>query len=57
MEELIPEHIVCAEGAAITVGEGLTVITTVIEIPAQPFAVGVMVYVAVPGLAPVVHKV
>ena len=39
---IIPEHTVCADGAAIAVGVGLTVITTVTGAPVHPFAVGVM---------------
>ena len=40
---LLPEHNVCAVGVAVTVGIGLTVITTVIGVPTQVLAVGVMV--------------
>jgi len=53
MEGAIPEHTVCDEGVAVTVGVGLTVMVTVTGVPAQPLAVGVMVYVAVPAALPV----
>jgi hypothetical protein len=39
----LPEQIVCDDGVAVTTGAGLTVITTVIGVPAHPFAVGVIV--------------
>ena len=38
-----PEQIVTALGSAFTVGRGSTVIGTVIEVPVQPMAVGVIV--------------
>jgi hypothetical protein len=34
--ELVPEHIVCGPGAIVTSGVGLTVISTVIGVPAHP---------------------
>jgi hypothetical protein len=42
-----PEQIIGAAGVAVAVGVGLTVIVTVIGVPGQVFAVGVIVYVAV----------
>lgn len=39
----VPEQIVCDDGVAVAVGLGLTVIVTVIGVPAHPFAVGVTV--------------
>jgi hypothetical protein len=36
-------QIVCKVGEAVTIGIGLTVTTTVIGDPEQPFAIGVMV--------------
>ena len=53
MEVVAPEQIVCEDGVAVTTGVGLTVMTTMIGVPGHPFADGVMVYVAVPGVAPV----
>ena len=38
-----PEQIVCKAGVAVAAGIGLTVMVRVIGVPAQPFAVGVMV--------------
>jgi len=52
-----PEQIVCVEGVAVTPGAGLTVTVAVMFEPAQPPTEGVIVYVAVPGLAPVAVKV
>jgi hypothetical protein len=46
------EQIVCELGVATTLGGGFTVIATVIGVPGHPFAVGVMVYTAVPALLP-----
>ena len=57
MEVVAPLQIVCAPGAAATSGIGLTVTITVIGVPGQVAAVGVIVYVAVPGLVPVAVKV
>jgi hypothetical protein len=37
------EQIVCVTGVAVATGVGLTVIVTVIGVPSQPLAVGVMV--------------
>ena len=39
----VAEHIVWLEGVAVTTGLGLTVMVTVIGVPAHPLAVGVMV--------------
>jgi hypothetical protein len=47
---LVPLQIVCDAGVAITDGAGLTVITTLIGKPTQPFKVGVTVYVTLPTL-------
>src|SRR6185503_14123317 len=46
-----PEQIVC--GDAVTVGVGFTVTSTVIAVPVQPLANGVIVYVTVAGVEPV----
>ena len=46
-----PEHIVCDDGVAIALGDGLTTTVAVIEGPGQPFAVGVIVKVTVTGAA------
>lgn len=43
-----PEQILCEEGVAVADGSGLTVTVTVTGVPAQPPAVGVIVYTAVP---------
>jgi hypothetical protein len=43
MAEAAPEHIACEAGVAVAAGMGFTVITTTLGVPAQPFAVGVMV--------------
>lgn len=48
-----PEQIVCELGVAVATGIGFTVIITVIGVPTHPFAVGVIVYVAVPVVGPV----
>ena len=52
-----PEQNVCDKGVAVTIGMGLTVIVSFIGVPAQPFAVGVIVYIAVPAKVPVVDNV
>ena len=57
IEVALPEHIVCAFGVAVTDGAGLTVTVAVIGVPAQPPAVGVIVYTAVPALAVVAFNV
>ena len=44
-----PLQMVSEEGVAVATGIGLTVTVTLIGVPAQPFAVGVTVYTAVPG--------
>lgn len=53
---VLPEQIVCVDGVAVTTGIGFTVTVTVIGVPEQPFASGVIVYVAVPGTVPVVES-
>ena len=57
IELAVPEQIVELEGVAVTTGIGLTVTTTVIGLPTQPAAVGVMVYVAVPADVPLAVNV
>jgi hypothetical protein len=52
-----PLQIDSAFGVASTSGNGLTVTITVIGVPLQPPAVGVMVYVAVPAVEPVAVNV
>jgi hypothetical protein len=52
-----PEHKLCAVGVAVIVGIGLTVTVAVTGVPAQPPALGVIVYTAVPLLAVVAFKV
>ena len=42
-EVAVPLHIVCDAGVAVATGVGLTVITTVMGVPAHPLAVGVTV--------------
>jgi hypothetical protein len=42
-----PEQIVAEVGVAVATGKGLTVMITVIGVPGQPLALGVIVYVAV----------
>ena len=44
-----PEHIVCVDGVTTTLGVGFNSIVAVIGVPAQLFAVGVMVNVTVTG--------
>jgi hypothetical protein len=44
---VLPEQIVALSGVAVATGNGSTVITTVIGVPGQPLAVGVIMYVAV----------
>jgi len=51
------EQMLCEVGVAVAVGVGLTVTVTTIGVPAQPPAVGVIVYVAVPAAAPVAVNV
>ena len=54
----LPVHNVCVAGVAVAVGNGFTVITTVIGLDvAQLLAEEEIVYVTVPGLAPDVVKV
>jgi hypothetical protein len=53
----LPEQTVCTDGVAITEGIGLTVIVAVAELPVQLPTDGVMVYIAVPALEPVVVNV
>ena len=50
IEEALPEQIVCEDGVAVIVGIGFTVRVTDMAVPVQPFADGVMVYTAVPGV-------
>jgi len=52
MPVVLPLHIACEDGVAITSGSGFTVITTSVGVPEQPLAVGVIVYVAVPADVP-----
>ncbi len=54
---IVPLQIVSAFGVATTSGNGLTVTITVIGVPLQLPAVGVIVYVAVPAVEPVAVKV
>lgn len=51
------EQILCDEGVAVAEGAGFTLTVATIGVPEQPAAVGVMVYTAVPTLAPVAVKV
>ena len=48
---------VCAAGATVTTGLGLTFMITETGVPAQLLAVGVIVYVAVPDVIPVAVSV
>ena len=57
IEVTVPEQIVCEAGVAVATGIGFTVTVTVIAVPVHPFAVGVIVYVAVPGVVPVAVKI
>lgn len=43
MDVALPEQMVCVAGVAVTVGTGLTVTVTVIGVPGQPPAEGVIV--------------
>jgi len=52
MSVVAPLHIICDDGVAVTSGIGFTVITTSVDVPEQPFAVGVIEYVAVPAVVP-----
>lgn len=52
-----PEQIVAVEGVAVANGTGFTVMITGSGAPGQPFAVGITVYVTVPGDAPVANSV
>lgn len=47
---LLPEQMVCEMGAGIATGFGYTRTSTIIGVPGQPLAVGVMVNVTVMGL-------
>ena len=49
-----PLQIDCCAGLTANVGTGFTVTVRVIGVPAQPFALGVIVYVTVPWVLPVV---
>jgi len=53
----LPAQIVWFIGLAVSTGIGFTVMVTVIGLPVQPFAVGVIVYTAVPGVLPVAVNV
>lgn len=57
IEVVPPEQILCEVGVAVTEGAGFTVTVAVIGEPAQPPAVGVIVYTAVPALAVVAVNV
>ena len=48
-----PEQIVCEAGVAVTMGEGRTVISTLIDAPLQLFALGVTTYLTTPAVVPV----
>ena len=48
----VPEQIVCEDGVAVTTGGGLTVISTLIDTPVHPFAVGVTMYLTTPAVVP-----
>jgi hypothetical protein len=54
---VVPLQIVSEFGVANTSGNGLTVTITVIGVPLQPPALGVIVYVAVPATEPVAVNV
>lgn len=56
-EVVPPEQSACELGVAVIVGAGLTVTVTTIGFPEQPASVGVMVYITVPELSPVVVSV
>lgn len=53
----VPEQIVCVAGVAVATGVGSTVMVTVIGAPEQFPSVGVIVYVAVPDVVPLVVSV
>jgi hypothetical protein len=55
--EVAPEQSVCEVGEAVTVGIGFTVTVATIAAPEQVPTDGVMVYVTVPGEAPVAERV
>jgi len=57
MEGAVPEQIVWVPGVAVATGVGFTVTITDSGVPAHPLAVGVMLYVAVPAVVPVVFSV
>ena len=52
-----PEHIGCVDGVATTFGVGLTNTVAVVGVPAQPFAVGVIVKATVIGAGVVLVNV
>ena len=52
-----PEQIVCDNGVDIAKGIGLTVMITITGRPIHPFASGVIVYVVVPVVVPVVDNI
>jgi hypothetical protein len=51
-----PEQIAWEAGVAVAIGVGFIVITTTTGVPINPFAVGVIVKVAVPSTDPVAVK-
>lgn len=57
MPVCVPEQIVCVAGVAVATGVGSTVIVTVIGVPGHEPRVGVIVYVAVPDVVPLVVSV
>lgn len=57
MDVMLFEQMLCEEGVAVAEGAGFTLTVTTIGVPAQPAAVGVTVYTAVPTLVPVTVSV
>jgi hypothetical protein len=53
----LPEQSACEDGVAVADGAGFTVTVEVTAVPAQPPAVGVTVYTAVPALVAVAVRV
>ena len=53
----VPEQIVCEDGVAVTTGGGLTVISTLIDAPLHPLALGVTIYLTTPAVVPVLVNV
>lgn len=56
-EVVPPEQSACEPGVTVIVGAGFTVTVTTIGFPEQPASVGVIVYITVPELSPVVVRV